>query len=107
MTTKDIVEIEKIEKIDNTYCSCIKTARRLGIAIPYNTNASDFIPNTTPHVGALVLFKFTNDIYHVAYIDKITNDGLFILQGNKEKCKYTEEWISWDNPYLIGFWKSI
>lgn len=104
-----IKEIE-VEVNDNDesdiYCSCVKTARELGSEIPYNTDAKDFVANTIPQIGALALFRFSNNVYHVAYVVDIQEEAFYIKQSNKIKCKYSEEWIRWDNPFLIGFWKN-
>ena len=84
-------------------CSCIKTARSLGVDLSYNTDASDLVGNTTIHVGALALFKFPNGVSHVALIDILETNRFHVKQGNKTPCEITEEWIDINNPYIVGF----
>ena len=86
-------------------CSCIKYARSLGVKIPLGTNAEDLAGNTTPEVGALALFKFSNGASHVAKITELGLRGFKVDQGNKTPCEATTEWIEWTNPYIAGFYK--
>lgn len=83
--------------------SCIKYVRSKGVPIPYGTNADSLYPNTTPFVGAVALFRYPND-YHVAYVERITEEGFYISETNYSHGKYTERFISWDDIYLRGFW---
>lgn len=86
-------------------CSCIKTARNLGVDIPYNTNASDLESNANMWQGDLILLKY-GDVNHAA-IYRVTNDGFYIpKEGNKERCRYTERLVPFNDPSVIGFWSS-
>ena len=104
---------KEIISTTSIYCYCIKAARNEGVDIPYSTDAGDLKPNVTPQVGALALFLFPpnkeypNGVPHVALIDEMNAGGFHVRQGNKISCEYSEEWISWENPYLAGFWKKI
>lgn len=79
----------------------------MGADIPMGTNAEDLSPNTMPFVGSLALFKFSNGVSHVAYVDKLGEAGFHVQQGNKKAGEYTEEWVDWDNEWLIGFWNNM
>jgi len=85
------------------YCSCIKTARAEGVDIPYNTNAEDFIANSVPQVGGLVLMEY-GLISHVAVIVKFINEGIIIREGNKIHCEKTERLIPYSYYAIKGFW---
>lgn len=96
---------ESLATSDNggIFCYCVTTARQLGVDIPIGTNADEFKPNTTPHIGSLALFQY-DDVSHVAVVSEINKDNFKVRQGNKERCEYSEEWVAWDNPHLKGFW---
>ena len=83
-------------------CSCIKTARALGVPIPYNTDARDIVPNTPPQVGALALFRY-GEASHAAMITGLRERGFWVEEGNKTPCKRTQRFIPWDDPALTGF----
>ena len=111
-TTNDPLLIIKIQETkeesqestdDLIFCSCIKTARLEGINIPYNTDAEDFIPNTRPQVGALVLMDYGNTS-HVAIITKLTENGIVIVEGNKIPCEKSERVIPYNYYAIKGFW---
>jgi len=84
-------------------CSCVKFARFKGALIPYGTNASNFIPNSTPHVGGVAIFRYPND-YHVAYVTALNADTFSIEETNYHRCKKSTRLVSYDDPNLIGFW---
>ena len=86
-------------------CSCIKTARNLGIDIPYDTEADDLKSNTTIFVGALALFKYPN-FSHVAVVTKLEASGFWVHEGNYKLCEMTKRFILYNDPALRGFWKS-
>ena len=85
-------------------CSCIKTLRDAGIAIPFETNAEDLHPNTFPHVGAVVLLKYKR-LYHAALIIKIDGEGFTVYEGNYEPCHTGERYILLNDPAIRGFWE--
>ncbi len=105
--TKDVkISIpEIITQTNNTYCSCIKTARELGVDIPYSTNAEDLVPNSVPQIGCLVLMTYPKSS-HVATILNFLNEGIQILEGNKTPCKESVRIIPYNYKYLKGFWCS-
>ena len=89
--------------VDETPCSCIHTARQLGVNIPLGTNAEDIEATSTPYVGALALFKYSNGVSHVGVIIAIVEEGFYIDEGNFRRCEYTRRYIEWDDPFLVGF----
>lgn len=98
-----IIKTEKPVPIENPIaCSCIKTVREMGVNLPYNTNAGDLKSNSTIHIGVLVLFSYEK-AEHVGMVVSIERDGFWIREGNFEKCKFTERFIDFDNPFLRGF----
>lgn len=90
--------------INDIYCSCIKTARNEGINIPYNTDAKDLIPNTTPAIDKLVILQY-NNVYHVAVIKEYSKNGFIILEGNKTHCVKDIRLLQYNDPHIKGFWK--
>ena len=85
-------------------CSCVQTAKYLGVNIPSGHNAWDLKPNTdVPRVGQLALMAYIKT-GHVAVIAEILEDGYLIVEGNYRTCQWTERIIPKDYPALIGFW---
>lgn len=84
-----------------TGCSCIQTSRILGAKVPRVKNANDIKPNTiSPHRGGLVVFKYN----HIAVIQKITEEGIYVREGNYKRCRITERLVKWDDPQIRGYW---
>lgn len=85
-------------------CSCVRTARSLGINIPYGMDAVDLKPNTDkPEVGIGVLIKTENG--HIAKITKIEEDKLWVIEGGYSDCEIVERFYSFDDPRIIGYYK--
>jgi len=101
--TPELVK-ESEEIIENLiFCSCVLTARELGAKLPKG-DARELIPNSPfPRVGGVVILRYHEDA-HVAYIDKVTSEGLHVQEGNFEKCKQTERVIDFDDPNIVGYW---
>lgn len=95
--------IKKGQEYKWTVCSCVQQIKALGVKVPKGWNASDFKPNTTPHIGAVAIFNY-HGVSHVALIKKYTSKGFLVAEGNYESCKTGDRDISWDDPSLIGFW---
>ena len=103
--SKQIVEEEPEPFIeDGIACYCVTYVRSLGVKIPIGTNAEDFTANTTPVIGGLALFKFSNNVYHVAKITIMQGTRFKVEQANKIKCTLNEEWHNWNDPAIRGFW---
>ena len=83
-------------------CSCIRTARDLGLDIPYNTNAKDIKPNTHIAIGVGVLFNDGDG--HIAIVISIRENGFWIKEGDYKNCKITERFIEWTDDKLLGFY---
>lgn len=97
-------ETEEEEVNNEIYCSCVKTAREEGVDIPYNTDAKDFVPNSIPEIGGLVLLKYGLSS-HVAVIIDFIKEGIIIIEGNKIHCERTQRIIPYDYYAIKGFWK--
>lgn len=91
-------------RADGVFCSCVNTVRQLGVAIPGGTDADEFVPNSPPFAGAVVILKYSTGVSHVAYLDWFDHEGFYMKQGNKEPCEYSEEFVYWDDPAIVGFW---
>lgn len=84
-------------------CSCVQTAKALGVPLPKG-DAEDLIPNSDyPHVGGVVKIKYGN-VYHVAVIKKVTEKGLEVRGGNKVHCRITNDFIALNDPRILGYW---
>lgn len=89
-----------------TMCSCIQAAKVFGAKIPPRTSADDFVSNSSfPVVGGLVIFRY-GTVYHVAVVRGISQEGIFIKEGNKVKCSATARTISWNDSHIIGYWNA-
>lgn len=82
-------------------CSCVKTARSLGVPIPYNTDAKDIVPDGTPEIGGLIVLKY-GDIYHIAVIQGFES-GFNVSEGNFKECEMSERTIDFNDPHIVGF----
>lgn len=93
-------------RVDDTFCSCIKTARYLGVPIPLGTNAEDLQPNGTPNVGDLLLFKY-KVLYHIAVVVERNDKEEYYLvkEGNYEKCQMTTRKVLFSDPAIRGGWR--
>jgi len=108
-----VVEIEVVEEVEevveyNPYCSCITTARILGINLPKG-DAKDLVANSTLEEGEAVLMRFWDYYsgvwnYHVAKYWILPSGNLYLDQGNKVKCVRNQETISPDDKNIIGYW---
>lgn len=87
-------------------CNCVFFIRAMGIPLPPLKSIADLKPNTTPHVGAVVIQKFKS-VWHLAYIDALSKDGksFHIRQSNKVHCLINEEWVPLNSPSIRGFWQ--
>jgi len=106
---EEVVEVVKVKKVYNPYCSCITTARLLGVDLPKG-DAKDLVPNATLEDGEAVLMRFWDYYYgrwnyHVAQYWILPSGNLYLDQGNKIKCTRNQETISPDHPGIIGYWK--
>jgi hypothetical protein len=95
---------------DSTYCSCVSTAISMGANIPLK-DASRFIPNSPPRVGAVALFYYPNSKpeyqYHIGYVAVVGTDSFLLKEGNYKKCEYGERWVSFTDPRLRGFYYGV
>lgn len=88
---------------NSQYCSCVSTARNLGVDIPLNMNASDFKPNSTPVINGLVILQYPK-AWHVAVITGFTDDGFSVVEGNYKPCQKDTRVLKWNDPHIVGFW---
>ena len=89
---------------NTVFCSCIKTARYIGLNLPPAPYAGDYEPNTnTPEVMDGILLSYQTD-EHIAVILRILSTGFWIAEGNYERCEYTERFIDFDDYHIRGFY---
>lgn len=92
-------------------CSCISTAKNLGVKIPPKTNASDLVPNVPLSgllKGDLVLFFYKKSgEYHVARFDGLVGGKLSVSEGNYIACKApTTRLVDVADPTIRGYWRA-
>jgi hypothetical protein len=103
LSTRAVVGLEVL-------CSCVKGVREFIPDLPFG-DAADFFPNTELKEGVVAIFwfppseKYPQGTKHVAYVDEVIDHIFHIKQTNKQSCAYSEEWVSVDSPYLIGFYE--
>lgn len=105
LTVGDVPDATVPSAITKEECSCIKTARNLGVKIPFGTNAKDLVPNSPPIIGGLILLKY--GVHHVVVLEGFEG-GFQVAEGNFEKgpCVVTRRRIDFNDPHIIGFWDS-
>jgi len=87
----------------NPYCSCIVTARMIGLDLPKYVHAGDIRPNTSiPEIGGGILLSYS--VEHIAVIKGMDSVGMFVAEGNFERGKYTERYISFKDPSIRGYY---
>jgi hypothetical protein len=84
-------------------CSCIKTARALGVKVPFNTNAEDIKPVSIPQIGGLVLLRYDKK-FHVAVLEGFKG-GFQVAEGGfiKGPCVVTRRIIDFNDSHIAGF----
>ena len=60
------------------------------------------IPNSAPSVGVVAIFQYK--VPHLAYVEKLTENGFWVKEANYEPAKITRRFIKWDDPRLKGFY---
>ncbi len=65
--------------------------------------ASEVVPNTTPHIGAVVIFNY-NGLPHYGIMTELTNDGFMLNDSNYGGPGIRTHFVSWENQYIVGFW---
>lgn len=88
-----------------TVCSCVKYARALIGNVPLQ-NASQFVPNTKLHVGALAVFKYSSGVSHVAVVTSVKESSFTVKEANYKPCLTSTRNVSTDDEALIGFWEA-
>lgn len=61
------------------------------------------VPNSSPHIGVIAVFAYP--IPHLAYVEKLTDEGFIVKEANYEPAKIGERLVKWNDPHLKGFWK--
>lgn len=60
---------------------------------------------TTPAVGNVAIFKYKNNVSHIALIEFLGNNGFLVSECNFIKDKCGKRWVEWDNYALQGFFQ--
>lgn len=103
-----ITEYKKGHEYYWTSCSCISTAKALGVKIPPKTSASDIITNSSPKIGGLLVLKY-GKIAHVAVIKEIHRElgeesYYLVREGNFKPCELSERKILMNDSKIKGFY---
>lgn len=81
-----------------TVCNCyalVSTKVRL-------PRMAGVLPNTTPHVGAVAIFRY-GEVKHIALVTKLSAEGFWVFEANKDPCVVASRFIEWGDPHLAGF----
>ena len=84
-------------------CSCVIHAGRYINLPPIHTPA-DLEPNSDMWSAEAVLLDYR--LPHIAVIEKIDNDGIWVHESNFKKCQTGRRIIPFNNSAIRGFWKS-
>lgn len=95
-----IDEVLGVPEVPAENCLCVRYVRNRGLNV--KGNAKDLVPNSVPTVGGGVLFKYPK-YSHIALIEKLGKDRMFISESNYRKCQITTRWINYDDKFIIGF----
>lgn len=93
---------------ESILCSCVRYAESLVPGIPL-LNAIDYPLNTiTPKKGDIIKLQYYNAtttkyVWHLAFIQEITDEGFKIKEANYEKCKEGERFIPKNDEHILGF----
>lgn len=86
-------------------CSCVEGLRSFGVTLPPSPfNASEFTPNTTIHIGAVVIFNYEIGGSHVALVTNLNHETFSILEWNYKKCMETQRDVLYNDNSIIGFY---
>lgn len=99
--TEIAIEIKKPPTAEE--CSCVIHAARY-INLPPMTTPADIEPNSDMWSAEAVLLNYK--LPHIAVIEKIDNEGIWVHESNFKKCKIGRRVIPFNNPAIRGFWKS-
>lgn len=65
---------------------------------------ADIVPNTTPHIGAVVILDY-NGVKHIAYISGFSEDGnLIVKEANYLKPNISSRILKLNDSHIQGFW---
>lgn len=92
------------EEYKFTPCNCVSFVKVKGVDLP---QIKDLKPNSSyPRVGGVVIFDYPN-AFHVAYVEKVTEDGIHVIESNYESCAITRRIISFDDSNIVGYWSEV
>ncbi len=87
------------------YSSCVAGVRVYIPSLPH-MNASDFagLPHSTPAPGRVAIFHYENNVWHVAYVLSVSEEGFTVFEYNFHKNKKDTRFVSWSDDSIYGFW---
>ena len=83
-------------------CNCFSFVKTKIRNIP---QMDDIKPNSVPTVGGIVIMNYRG-VKHIAYIEKILENGVLVFESNYRPCSLGKRVIEWTDPSLIGYWTS-
>lgn len=97
-------EIKDGKEWQHSICSCIAWLRIKGVKFPRVRTAQDLVTNSNvPSVGGIIKLKY-GTTYHLAYIEKLTQEGIEISENNYQRCLHTERVIPWGSDNIVGYY---
>lgn len=91
------------DKSDDSICSCVQYVHSKIPSFPLG-DADKQVPNGTPEVGGVVIFRYLNGVGHVGIIISLEADGFWVDDFNYHHCQTSHRFIRWDDPAIRGFW---
>ena len=86
------------------FCFCVTYIReQKGVDI--RGDAKYLVPNYfgEPARGDVILFKYSNGVWHVAYIEEVYNGVYYVSEANYHAGKEGNRLINFDDPDIVGF----
>lgn len=89
-------------------CSCVQFVRDRVPSLPRG-DADQLKPNSPPVEGGVVILKYPNGIYHVAYSARLQGIGVWIEERIQmgDECIERSYWLDLNDEKIFGFWSPI
>jgi len=89
----------------SSYCSCVTFVKSVvGYDRPVGW-ARSWPKNSEPEIGGVVVQNI-GKYGHVAVIEGITGNTLYLVEANYKKCRLTRRTMQITDPSIMGFWSS-
>ncbi len=103
-TPQDFFQVEPLQKVQQLYDSCVSGVRVYVPTLPH-MDAKWFagLPHSSPAVGNVVVMQYPNDVWHIAYILSMSEEGFTVFEYNYHHGKKDTRVIAWNDPAIYSF----